>query len=111
MIFLTSKLFYVYKKPNEYNKCLKLVFYQEDIKHFPKTLPTNKRNIKLYCYPGKYEHDGALVLLKLKVDKEYIEKELNNHKFLNRKTTVGTVQKIYHMPSEVVKINPVQICI
>ena len=70
-----------------------MVFYQEDIKHFPKTLPTNKRNIKLYCYPGKYEYDGVLVLLKLKVDKEYIEKELNNHKFLNRKTTVGTVQK------------------
>jgi len=90
----------VYKNIREYNKCIESEYYKEDIKHFPKTIPENFYEANLYCYPSRFEYDGALILLKLKVDKEYIKNELSNHKFLNSKTPVGTVQKIYHMPSE-----------
>lgn len=100
IIFLLFSGNPVYKKTKDYNKCIDSEYYQKDIKHFPKTIPENVREAKLYCCPSHFEHDGALILLKLKVDREFIENELNNHKFLNSKTKVGTVQKIYHMPSE-----------
>ena len=90
----------VYEKANDYAECLESEYYQNNIKHFPKAIPDNAQEVNLYCLPSHFEHDGALILLKMKVDKEYIKAELNNHKFLNSKTPVGTVQKIYHMPSE-----------
>lgn len=90
----------VYKNVRDYNKCIESEYYQESIKHFPKTIPDNVYEANLYCCPSRFEYDRALILLKLKVDKEYIKNELSNHKFLNSKTPVGTVQKIYHMPTE-----------
>lgn len=103
VIFIISSLSQettVYKTPNQYNTCLKSEYYQENIKHFPKNIPDHAQEVSLYCAPAGYKYDSALILLKLKIDKEYIKNELNNHKFLNSKTPVGTVQKIYHMPSE-----------
>lgn len=94
----------VYTNIREYNKCIEAEYYQESIKHFPKNIPDNVYEAKLYCCPSRFEYDRALILLKLKVDKEYIKNELINHKFLNQKTPVGTIQKIYHMPSETVGI-------
>ena len=90
----------IYTNPNDYNKCLKSEYSQESIKHFPKTIPDNVQEVILYCVPANNKYDGSLILLKLKVDKEYIKNELNSYKFLNSKTPVGTPQKIYHMPSE-----------
>ena len=63
----------------------------------------------MYCFPSRYEYDGALILLKLKADKKYIENEFHKNKFLNSKTKVGTVQKIYNMPSERVGIEQDQL--
>ena len=94
----------VYKNSRDYNKCIKSEYYQESIKHFPKAIPNNAYEAKLYCSPSRFENDRALILLKLKVDKDYIKNELINHKFLNTETQVGTVQRIYHMPSETVDI-------
>ena len=101
-LFLNSHT--VYKNIRNYNKCIESEYYQERIKHFPKTIPDNVYEAKLYCCPSRFEYDGASILLKLKVDKEYIKNEISTHKFSNAKTPVGTRQKIYHMPSEIVGI-------
>lgn len=91
-----------YRNTKDYKLCLDSVFYKSDIEHFPKTIPNSADEVKLYCIPGTYEFDGALVLLKFKIDKAYIEKELRQHQFVNSNTRVGTVQKIYNMPSKFV---------
>ena len=73
----------IYTNPDDYNKCLKSEYSQENIKHFPKNIPENAQEVNFYCVPAGYKYDGSLILLKLKVDKEYIKNELNSHKFLN----------------------------
>lgn len=108
-IFSFFKDSIIYKNINDYDKCIKSEYYQESISHFPNTIPENIKEANLYCFPSRYEYDGALILLKLKADKKYIENEFHKNKFLNSKTKVGTVQKIYNMPSERVGIEQDQL--
>lgn len=83
---------------NEYELCLKSVKNPEDILHFPKRIPENISETKFYCFSSDY--NGEFVFLKFKADKNYINKELKKHKFLN--TDENT--PIYNMPSETVGI-------
>lgn len=87
----------------QYNECLYLLQNKDRIKHFPKKINIESENARLYCFPGDYS-GYEFVLLLIKTDKNYIEKELKTYSFLNSDTKIGTEQKIYHMPSETVGI-------
>ena len=89
--------------PEEYNKCIESVQNSDKIAHFPKNI-TDTDNANLYCHPGHYKGDGELVILKLKSNKIFIEKELKSHSFLNSNEPIGTKQNIYYMPTEKVGI-------
>ena len=80
-IFSFFKDSIIYKNINDYDKCIKSEYYQESISHFPNTIPENIKEANLYCFPSRYEYDGALILLKLKADKKYIENEFHKNKF------------------------------
>ena len=58
-----------YKSIRNYEKCLNESFYKNDIAHFPKVIPDDAYNIKLYCIPVKDEYSAGLVLLKFKFAK------------------------------------------
>ena len=91
-------------KIQDYGECLKLVQNKDKIKHFPKAIPSEATNVQLYCYPAEYSGQGELVLLKLAINKAYIQNELKSYSFLNSNTPIGTPQKIYFMPTEEVGI-------
>lgn len=93
------------KDIKNYNKCFQSIKYPEDIQHFPKEISSNRKNAKFYCYPGDVMGYGELILLSLKVDKDYVQQELKKHKFFNANTPIGAKQQIYHMPSDFVGIN------
>ena len=78
---------------------------QTEIRHFPKSIPDNAKDVQMYCWPGSFERDSELFLLKFKTNQSYVREELKKNKFLNEKTPVGAKQKIYNMPSEFVGIN------
>ena len=85
----------IIKNHNNYTKALQIIKQQEKITHFPKKIPSNAKKIKMYCYTSDY--GGEIFILKFDINKEYIEKELKNHKFLNSDTPIGTAQEIYYI--------------
>lgn len=89
---------------NQYKDCLLSIKGKDELKHFPKTIPDEAKDIDLYCYSAP-DIEYEFVLLKFKIDKSYIEKEFKSHSFINPNTPVGTKQKLYHMPSDTVKIS------
>ena len=93
-----------YRNIKDYKICLNKNYYQADVAHFPMVIPSDAREIKFYCIPADYEHSAGLILLKFKIDENYIEKELKNYEFLNSDDKVGTPQNIYNMPSKYVGI-------
>ena len=95
-----------YTSIRNYEKCLNESFYKNDIAHFPKIIPDDAYNIKLYCIPVKDEYSTGLYLLKFKINDKYIDNELKTHEFLNSYDKLGTPQKIYNMPSKFVGIKP-----
>lgn len=84
--------------PQKYNKAIKAIERQEKIYHFPKKIPFNAEDIQFYCYTDSF--NGEVMLLKFKIDKKFILKELKTYKFINQDTKLGTKQKIYFMPSD-----------
>ena len=86
---------HIIKSPNNYAKGMKIIKQQEKISHFPKTIPANADKIQMYCYTSDY--NGEVFILKFNINKEYIEQELKNHKFLNSDTPIGTPQEIYYV--------------
>lgn len=101
-VFLLSNNSINTKNLKDYKKCLNSVKYKKDTFHFPKTIPNNAEDAKLYCFTSDY--NGEYVFLLLKTNEEYINRELKSHKFINSKDKIGDYQQIYHMPSETVGI-------
>ena len=97
LLFLSYHLFdshIVVKNYKKYKRALNVIKEQDMITHFPKAIPNDAKNVKLYCHTSKY--NGETLLLKFKVDESYIEQELKNHKFIN---TDGSQQKLYNFYS------------
>lgn len=71
---------YAYSNPNDYTKALNSICYQEYIQHFPKQIPDQAADIllsKTSCiFRGREE-----IILRFKIDKNYINKELSNHSY------------------------------
>lgn len=86
---------YTFTNPKDYIKAIKSIKQEEKISHFPKTIPTEAKKIQMYCYTSDY--NGEIFILKFYINKEYIEQELKNHKFLNSDTPIGTNQEIYYI--------------
>lgn len=86
----------IIKDTKNYDKCIQTVQHQNEITHFPKVIPNNVESSRLYCAPGAFYADNELVLLVLKADRTYIEKELKSHSFLNPNTPIGSPQKLYN---------------
>ena len=92
-----------YTRPNDYSKALKLIKQQENISHFPTTIPKDASKIQLYIYTSDF--NGEIAILKFKTNKNYIDQELKNHKFLNSNTQIGTTQNIYYIYTDNNRIN------
>lgn len=84
-----------YRQPKDYQKALNQIHSQNKIIHFPSEIPNDAENIQFYSSIS--ENDEEIILLKLKTNNNYINKELSKYKFLNSDTALGTPQKIYHM--------------
>ena len=83
------------KNPKNYAKAQSIIKQQGKISHFPKTIPADAKNVQMYCYTSDYS--GEVFILKFYINKKYIEQELQNNKFLNSNTPVGTHQDIYYI--------------
>lgn len=71
---------YAYSNPKDYTKALNSICYQEYIQHFPKRIPDQATDILLYktscIFRGREE-----IILKFKIDKKYIDKELSMYSY------------------------------
>ncbi len=85
----------IYEDIKDYNKIARKIQKENDISHFPKTIPETAEDPQLWGYLGDLK--GEVFILKFGADKEFIQKELKKHKFLNANTPIGTKQKIYFM--------------
>ncbi len=86
------------RTPAKYEQVVKQLMRQEKITFLPKTIPNGASDIQLYSYYDNVERE--CLLLKFKINKEYIENELKKHEFLNADTPIGTKQDIYFIPSD-----------
>ena len=89
---------------NDYDFALRNIKRQEKIQHFPKIIPSEAKNIKLYSWSSDVNEE--LLLLQFKTSKEYISKELKKFAFLNGDSPVGNKQKIYNFPNKPGFISP-----
>ena len=83
--------------PKDYPKAYTSVENQNKISHFPQKIPTDAKNVKMYCKTSQYGEN--VFLLEFSTDKNYIQQELNKHKFINKDTKIGENQTIYHFYS------------
>ena len=83
---------------SEYNIALKNIREQNEILHFPKNIPDEAKNVKLYCISTDY--NGELFLLQFKTNKQYIVNELKKFSFINENFPVGEKQSIYSFPQK-----------
>lgn len=93
----------VTRNPAKYEKIISKLMRQEKIKFLPKKIPAEASEVQFYSYSDPIE--GERVLLKFKINKDYIQKELNTHEFLNADTPIGAKQDIYFIPNEHAKIS------
>ena len=83
--------------PKQYKKALNMIEIQDEIRHFPKEIPSNAKNVKMYNYTS--DSNGEFFLLQFKIDKDYIEQELKKNDFINKHSPIGIPQDIYHFYS------------
>lgn len=86
------------RTPAKYEEVVKQLIRQEKITFLPKTIPDGASNVQLYSYYDSVERE--CLLLKFKINKEYIENELKTHEFLNSDTPIGAKQDIYFIPND-----------
>ncbi len=71
---------YAYNNPNDYIKALNSIYYQEYIQHFPEKIPGQATEIllsKTSCIFRGHEE----IILRFKIDKNYIDNELLKHSY------------------------------
>ena len=90
------------KDIGEYNTCLNKIENKSLVEHFPGEIPKEAKNPKLYCYPQRYESDGALVLLAFETDEKYITNELQ--KLTDKNNNSELSRNVYPIASEKVGI-------
>lgn len=88
----------IVKEPTQYEKVLKEIIRQEKIYFFPKKIPSDATEIQIFAYYDDVERE--CIVLKFKINKEYIESELKKHEFLNANEALGTKQNIYNIPTD-----------
>ncbi len=88
----------IVKEPTQYEKVLKEIIRQEKIYFFPKKIPSNANEVQIFAYYDDVERE--CIVLKFKINKEYIESELKKHEFLNANEALGTQQNIYNIPTD-----------
>lgn len=81
----------------QYENALSRIKEQDMIAHFPKSIPLNAKDIKLYFRMSDYGTD--IYLLEFKTNNEYIKSELKKNNFINPDTSIGEKQKLYHFYS------------
>ena len=81
---------------NDYEHAKKIIKNQNYIQHFPKFISVQSTDTKLYSWSSEF--DGELIILQLKIDRNYIMQELKKNDFINENSIVGDNQKIYHFP-------------
>lgn len=86
------------RTPAKYEEVVKQLIRQEKLTFLPKTIPEGATDVQLYSRYDKVERE--FLLLKFKVNKEYIENELKKHEFLNADTLIGAKQDIYFIPND-----------
>lgn len=84
--------------PSDYEKALSVISNKKEIVHFPKTIPNDATDVKLYCW--KSSTNGELLILTFKINKEYLSNELKRHTFINQNDIVGSKQNIYFFPQK-----------
>lgn len=85
----------IVKEPTQYEQLLKEIIRQEKIYFFPKKIPSDATEVQLFAYYDNVERE--CIILKFKINKEYIENELKKHEFINSNDKLGAEQNIYHM--------------
>ena len=81
----------------DYNSAYKDIVYKKKISHFPKKIPLNAKNIKVYEYSNRL-FGSEMFLLNFEIDENYINNEFKKHKFINQDDKIGSNQKIYYVP-------------
>ena len=71
-----------YNKPSQYKTAIKHVHSKSRIQHFPKELPNDAINIQLNFDENNW-FGSEEIIVKFKIDKNYINNELNNYKFIS----------------------------
>lgn len=76
---------YMADKPEFYEKVIQY-YPEEKIVHFPKHIPQNATNIEMYADMFSFQ-GGQSIILKFKINKDYIEKELKKYKFKSKENS------------------------
>lgn len=85
----------IVKEPTQYEQLLKEIIRQEKIYFFLKKIPSDATEVQLFAYYDNVERE--CIILKFKINKEYIENELKKHEFINSNDKLGAEQNIYRM--------------
>ncbi len=76
-----------YTAPKDYQVIKEKIVKQEKIKHFPKTIPHNAKNVELYGF-SNMPYAGEAIMLSFFIDKEYVESELKKYDYINKKDKI-----------------------
>lgn len=74
----------IYNDVKDYDKALNTISNQHKITHFPKTLPYNAKNAKLFKNAGVFFGSESILLL-FEADKAYLDNEIKKNKYIKIK--------------------------
>lgn len=72
----------VYDNPKQYSKALNSINFKGRVEHFPLMLPKEASDIELSKCANSWFGSEA-ILVKFTIDREYIDKELEKHKYIS----------------------------
>ena len=85
-----------YTDPKDYLIIKEKIEKQDKIKHFPKMIPTEAKEVELYGF-SSMPYAGEALMLSFSADKKYIDNELKKNDFINKKDKIGKEQKLYNV--------------
>lgn len=72
----------VYDNPAQYQKAVKTIYSPSRIKHFPKIIPTEAKNVEFNKLNNSWFGSEA-ILVKFEIDKQYIDTEIKKYKYIS----------------------------
>lgn len=81
-----------YDNPKDYNKALKAINNSSRIRHFPKKIPNNAKNIILHMDRSNW-FGSETIIVKFDIDKNYIDNELEKYNYIH----VDDLEKYLHI--------------